>query len=124
TLAVTGYTVNDGNGGADYAVTTQTASGTITPYAFSYTVGNDTQTYGAPANLAADLPGTIGTGVNGETVSISYTSAGDTAAAHVGSYDIIGTLSDGTGKASDYSDTLTPGSLTVSPYSFTYQIGN
>ena len=31
TLMVTGYTVNDGDGGKDYTVTTQTATGTITP---------------------------------------------------------------------------------------------
>jgi hypothetical protein len=31
TLNVTGYTVNDGNGGKDYTVTTKPASGTITP---------------------------------------------------------------------------------------------
>src|SRR5438067_9780125 len=29
TLVVTGYTVNDGNGGADYAVTTHSATGSI-----------------------------------------------------------------------------------------------
>ena len=31
TLTVTGYTVNDGDGGKDYTVTTETATGTITP---------------------------------------------------------------------------------------------
>ena len=42
---------------------------TVRPHAFSYAIGNDSQTYGSPANLAGDLPGTIGTGVNGQTLN-------------------------------------------------------
>ena len=45
TLVVTGYTVNDGDGGKDYTVTTQTAPGTITPAALIITATSDTRVY-------------------------------------------------------------------------------
>ena len=45
TLSVTGYTVNDGNSGADYTVTTHTALGTITPAALDITAVTDSKTY-------------------------------------------------------------------------------
>src|SRR5439155_791214 len=45
TLAVTGYVVNDGNSGNDYAVTTHTASGTITPAALDISAVTDTKVY-------------------------------------------------------------------------------
>ncbi len=124
--AITG-TLSNGTGQlSDYSVTLKNGSLTVNPYAFTYQIGNDSQTYGSPANLAADLPGTVGTGVNGENLSIAYASTGDTATAHVvGSpYAITGTLSNGTGQLSDYSVTLKNGQLTVNPYAFTYQIGN
>src|SRR6202008_4509334 len=82
------------------------------------------QTYGSPANLAGDLPSTIGTGVNGENLAIAYSSTGDTTTAHVSTYAITGALSDGTGLASDYTVTLTNGTLTVNPFAFNYTIGN
>jgi hypothetical protein len=90
----------------------------------TYTIGNDSQTYGTPANLAHDLPATIATGVNGETFSISYASTGDSATAHVGSYPITGALADGSGALSNYVVTLNRGTLTVNPFAFTIQIGN
>ncbi len=52
----------------------------VNPYAFSDTIGNDSQTYGTAANLAADLPATIATGVNGQNLTITYASTGDSAA--------------------------------------------
>ena len=45
TLTVTAYTVNDGNSGADYTVTTHTASGTITPAALSISAVTDSKVY-------------------------------------------------------------------------------
>src|SRR5207244_12678278 len=60
-------------------------------------IANDSQTYGSPANLAGDLGTTVSTGVNGQNLDIAYSSAGDTTTAHVGSYAITGTLSNGTG---------------------------
>ena len=63
---------------------------TVNKYAFSYTIGNDSQTYGTAANLATDLGTTITTGVNGENLAIAYSSTGDTTTAHVGTYAITG----------------------------------
>ena len=97
---------------------------TVNTYAFSYTIGNDQQTYGTAANLAADLSATIDTLVNGQNLSITYASTGDTGTAHVGTYTITGVVSNGTGLASDYTVTLTNGTLTVNKYAFSYTIGN
>ena len=115
TLEVTGYTFKDGKDGADYTVQLYTATGTITPANITYQIGNDSQTYGASANLNGDLPVAFSTGVNGQTLDISYASTGDTAAASVSGspYAITGTVSDGTGLASDYNVTLENGNLTV-----------
>ncbi len=122
--AVTG-TLSSGTGQlSDYSVTLTNGTLTVNPFAFSYLIGNDSQTYGSPANLTADLPATINTGVNGETLDINYGSTGDTATAHVGSCAITGALSSGTGQLSDYSVTLTNGTLTVNPFAFSYTIGN
>ncbi len=43
TLAVTGYTINDGDGGKDYTVTLHTASGTITPAALTISASEPDQ---------------------------------------------------------------------------------
>ncbi|HEV3341571.1 MAG TPA: choice-of-anchor Q domain-containing protein [Pirellulales bacterium] len=122
--AITGSLSNGTGLASNYSVTSTNGTLTVNPYAFSYTIGNDSQVYGSPANLAKDLGATISTGVNGETLGISYTSTGDTAKANVGSYGITGSLSNGIGLASNYSVTLTNGTLTVNPYAFSYTIGN
>jgi hypothetical protein len=122
--AITG-TLSVGSGSlANYTVTLNDGTLTVNPYAFTYTIGNDSQTYGRPANLAGDLGTAISMGVNGETLDISYASTGDTATANVGGYAIAGTLSDGSGSLSNYTVTLNDGTLTVNPYAFTYTIGN
>ncbi len=77
------------------------------------TIADDSQTYGKAADLATDLGTTIDTGVNGQTLSIAYSSIGDTDTADAGTYAITGTLSDGTGQLSDYTVELTDGTLTV-----------
>ena len=94
--------VSNGTGlASDYTVTLTNGTLTVNPYAFTYTIGNDSQTYGTPANLATDLGTTITTGVNGENLT-SPTAARATRTAHVGSYAITGVVSNGTGLASDY----------------------
>ncbi len=104
TLAATGnYTIGTFNQGTL----------TVTPFAFTYQIANDTQTYGAAANMSHDLGTTINTNVNGENLDIAYSSTGDTATAAAGTYPITGTLSNGTGQLSDYNVTLLPGTLTV-----------
>src|SRR5208337_2984945 len=124
TYAITG-TLSDGTGlASDYAVTLNNGVLTVNPAALTVTIGNDSQAYGTPANLAGDLPGTITTGVNGQTLDIAYSSSGDTTTAHAGTYAITGTLSDGTGLASDYAVTLSNGVLTVNPAALTVTIRN
>src|SRR5207302_1840028 len=73
--AITGV-LSDGTGQAsNYTIST---SGTlfVNQAPLFFTIANDGQAYGSPANLANDLPGTIATGVNGETLSITYSSSG------------------------------------------------
>ena len=62
-----GYTINDGNGGANYTVTANTASGTITPATLVITANDATRPFGAtnPA-FGASYSGFVG----GEDASI------------------------------------------------------
>jgi hypothetical protein len=100
-------------GNANYNAVSGTSTLDIARALLTHTVGNDSQTYGSPADLTHDLGTTIATGVNGEALAISYSSAGDTPTADVGSYAITGAVSDGSGKLSDYDVTLSNGTLTV-----------
>ena len=99
----------------DYNIGYVAGTLTVSTYAFTYTIGSASQTYGSPANLAADLPATIATNVNGQNLAITYSSTGDTATAPVGTYAITGAVANGTGLVSDYTVTLNPGTLTVNP---------
>jgi hypothetical protein len=116
------YASNNGNYGPSFGTLTQV----VNPYALTYQIGSDSQTYGTAANLAHDLPATMSTNVFGQTLAISYASTGDTNTADVkaGGYAITATLANGTGLTSNYTVTLVPGTLTVNPYSFTYTIGS
>src|SRR4029077_18568669 len=106
TYPITGA-ISDGTAlASDYVVTLQPGTLMVKPRALTYQIHSDHQTYGTPADLAHDLPGSIATGVNGETLAISYTSSGDTSTAHAGSYDITGTVTDGSGLLTDYDVTV------------------
>ena len=77
--------VSNGTGLAtDYTVTLTNGTLTVNPYAFSYTIGNDSQTYGTRGQPGGRPAATIITGVNGENLAIAYSSTGDTSTAHVG----------------------------------------
>ena len=117
--------VSNGSGlASDYTVTLTPGALTVTPFAFSYTIANDSHVYGTTDSFST-LASTINTGVNGENLDIAYGSVGNTVTAHVGSSSpIAGTLSNGSGLASDYTVTLTPGALTVTPFAFSYTIAN
>ncbi len=75
TLAVNGgYSVNDGNSGGNYTVTTQTASGTINKAALTLAAVTDTKTYDATANSAGivSVSGLLGSDtVTGDTQSFT-----------------------------------------------------
>ena len=102
-----------GAASSNYTISYVAGSLAVNPYAFTYQIGNASQPFGSPANLAADLGTTINTGVNGENLAIAYSSTGNTTTAPAGTYPITGTLSNGTGLTSDYNVTLNPGTLTV-----------
>jgi RTX calcium-binding nonapeptide repeat (4 copies) len=97
----------------DYEAVSNLATYTISPAKISYIIGNDAQIFGYPANLAADLPSSFNTGTYSETLDITYSSSGDTSTAKAGTYAITGAVSNGLGLASNYTVTLTNGSLTV-----------
>ena len=117
--------LSDGTGlASDYSVTLTSGNLTVTPYAFSYAIANDSHVYGTVDNFSTLAP-LIATGVNGQNLDISYSSTGNTATAHVGSSSpITGTLTNGTGLATDYNVTLVSGNLTVTPYAFSYTIAS
>src|SRR5258708_9745369 len=66
TLTVTGYTVNDGNGGADYTVTTPTATGTISPAALDVRAVSDSRGY--DGTTASSTTPSVGTLYSADTV--------------------------------------------------------
>ena len=122
-LLVTGYTVNDGNSGANYTVTVTSANGTITPATLTIAATTNTKVYDGTTSAAA-LPTTSGL-KGSDTVtglSESYTA-----------YSALGTnksvlrvnsgysINDGNGGA-NYNvllpfalGTITPASLTIAP---------
>jgi len=60
TLSVSGYTVADGNSGADYTVTLATASGTITPASLTLTASSDSRVYnGTTSSSGTPTVGTL-----------------------------------------------------------------
>src|SRR5205814_10572524 len=70
TLSVTAYTVNDGNSGNNYTVTTHTALGTISKAALDITAASDSKTYdGTTISSATPTASGVQTGdtVTGKT---------------------------------------------------------
>ena len=112
TLQVTGYQVNDGNGGADYTVTLLPAAGTITPATLIVTANNTTMVLGGPVpTFSAYYIGLV----NGDTVSslgnlnLSFT-PGSTTVAGTSTITLSGSP---TSSDSDYTIVYDPGTLTV-----------
>jgi len=122
TVAVTGYTVNDGNGGNDYTVSLNTATGTITPAPLTITANNQTLTYG---NSSLGTSGFTTSGLqNGETVGSVTLSTNATLSTsgnyNAGSWNITPSNPvGGTFNAGDYAISYTPGALTVNPAALT-----
>jgi filamentous hemagglutinin family protein len=114
-LNVTGYTVNDGNGGANYTVATHSATGTITPAALDLNAVSATKTYD-------------GTTTSAGVVTSSGLKAGDSLTGLVQSYasknalgagnstlNVTGyTVNDGNGGA-NYTVAVHPAAGTVLP---------
>ena len=120
TLTVTGYTVNDGNNGANYQVVTQTGIGTITPASLTVTAQTDTRVFNGGVN-SSGTPIVSGTLYDVDSV----TTNGQTFA----SKNVLGTgnstlnantvtVSDGN-NGGNYSITYVPNSGTITPYTVT-----
>jgi filamentous hemagglutinin family protein len=126
TLVANGsYTVSDGNGGNNYAVTVLTAPGTITPVPLTVTAQNVSKVYGqAPALTAFSTTGLV----NGETVgSVSLASAGQPVTASVAGSPYAITASDaagGTFAAGNYTIAYVNGALTITPAALTVTAQN
>jgi len=117
TLMATGaYSMSDGNGGLNYALSVVPAPGTITPAPLRITANDMSKVYGQTPVLAGFSASTM---VNGETVgSVTLTSAGQVATApeNGSPYDI--TPSQATGGSftpSNYTIDYVNGHLSVTP---------
>ncbi len=103
TLSVTGYAVHDGNGGKDYTVVTETATGTINPAPLQVRVTGASTVYGS------SLP------------SLTYTIAGfvsgDSASAVSGA-PVIATTATPRSSAGTYPITIASGTLSARNYIF------
>jgi hypothetical protein len=114
TLAVTGFTINDGDDGRDYTVTTATAMGTITPDLLTVRATSVSTVYGLPLPSLTD---TITGFVAGESSSVvsgaPVLATTASTSASVGVYTI--TIAAGTLSATNYNFHLIAGALTVTP---------
>ena len=117
TLQVTGYTVNDGDGGNDYTVSLNTAGGTITPVALSITATGQTKVYdGTTTSTAAPTYSGLVT-VGGDTITgLNQAFASKNVLGTNGStLQVTGyTINDGDG-GNDYTVTLHTASGTITP---------
>ncbi len=114
TLEVTSYTVNDGNDGANYAVMTETAPGTITPAPLTVTADDASKIYGQTVTFTGTEFTDSGL-IDGDSVSsVTLTSAGAAASATVAGspYAIVPSAATGSGLA-NYTINYVDGSLTV-----------
>ena len=109
-LAVTGYSINDGNSGANYSVTAQAAAGSIVPANLVVVADDKTRPQGEPnPPLTASFRGFVGaetTLVLSGTLNLSTAA---TAGSPSGSYPIV---ANGLG-ATNYSISYLDGTLAV-----------
>jgi hypothetical protein len=81
TLSVTAYSVNDGNGGANYAILTHTANGTISQAPLTVTAVTNTKTADGGVSALAVPVVTAGTVFTGDNTTGSFTETYDNALA-------------------------------------------
>ena len=115
TLAVTGYAVNDGNGGQNYVVTARTAAGTITPAPLVIGAASESKVYDA-SNRSSATPGLV-SGLQGSDSVGSLAQAFDSRNAGSRTLAVIGyVVSDGNGGRNYAVTTQTaPGSIAQAP---------
>ena len=98
TLKVTAFTVKDGNGGANYTVTTNTTTGTISPVGLTVTANNQSKAFGKTLTFAGTEFTTSTLYATSDTVSsVTLTSSGTAASAAPGTYSIVPSAAVGTG---------------------------
>lgn len=117
TLVTSGsYTVTDGHGGGNYAVTVLTAPGTITPAALTITAQDLSKVYGQTPDLTGFVTSAL---VNGETVgTVALSSPGQLATAAVAGspYPITPSgAAGGTFTPGNYSISYVNGALSITP---------
>jgi hypothetical protein len=124
TLDVNSYTLNDGNGGNNYTVTVDSATGTITPASLVINAVSQTKTYDGTTTAAA-IPTVTGTIYSGDSLSPlteSYASANvlgkNGSTLNVNGY----TLSDGNG-GNNYSVTVDSATGTITPLASVAWVG-
>ena len=106
TLNVSGYTLNDGNSGANYNVTLASSSGTIAKANATVTANSGTGSY---SGLSQSVTGFTATGlVNGETSSVLTGVSASGSGINAGSYDVVAAGSD-----QNYKLTLNNGTLAI-----------
>ncbi len=113
TLSVSAYTVNDGNSGGNYTVTTHSVNtGVIDPAGLTVTARDASKTYGQTLTFAGTEFDTSGL-ISGDSVtSVTLASDGAAATADHGTYDIAASGASGTGVGNYIIDYET-GTLTV-----------
>ncbi len=116
TISVAGYTINDGNSGNNYTVTTQTASGTIAKAALTLTAVTDSKTYDATTAST----GTVGvTGLKGSDTVTGKTQAFNSKNAGTQTISVAGyTINDGNG-GGNYTVTTQTASGTIAKAALT-----
>ena len=114
TLEVTGYTIDDGNDGDNYTVTTKTATGTIIPAALSITADSSSKVYGQTVTFTGTEFSDSGLIGEDTVTSVILTSAGAAAAAPASGspYEIVPSAAVGH-DLNNYTITYIDGSLTV-----------
>ncbi|MBV9517984.1 MAG: hypothetical protein JO068_07665, partial [Hyphomicrobiales bacterium] len=104
-----GLTVNDGNGGGNYAITIVNATGTITPAPLTITANNATQVFGTPDPVFSASFGPFPAGLGPSALSGTLSFTANTAGSTPGSFQIIpGGLS-----SPNFDITFVPGTLLV-----------
>jgi filamentous hemagglutinin family protein len=124
TLNVNSITLNDGNGGNNYTVTVDSATGTITPASLVINAVSATKTYDATTN-STGIPTVTGTVFSGDTLSAlteSFASKNvlgtNSSTLNVNSY----TLSDGN-NGSNYNVTVNSATGTITPLASVAWVG-
>lgn len=103
---------------SNYTITNNPGTLTITTVTVTIQVLNQTRVYGSPNPT---FTATV-TGANGNTIQITYTSTA-TLTSPVGSYPITATVTGGI-DTQDFTPTILPGTLTVTPAPLTVVVAN